>query len=97
MQNLKKVGNPHPGIAVDEVQHAVMGAAKAFLIQNTVRIAGEIAISEEQGFDIPIELIMPRLRGSSRPVIRARGGRRILAPRCVGNYVSHVDIFGLVC
>ena len=40
-----------PGLAVDEMQHPVMGAAEAVVGEDPVGIADEIAIGEEQQFD----------------------------------------------
>ena len=51
LQNVEQVGNLHAGIAVDEMQHAMMRAAEAELGQHFVGIADEIAIGEEQQLD----------------------------------------------
>ena len=66
-QNVEQVGNLHAGIAVDEMQHAVVRAAETELGQNFVGVADKIAVGEEQKFD-QIE-------------IRLRGARRSFVPR----------------
>ena len=43
-----QVGDAQSRMAIDEMQHAVMRAAKAEIGEDRVRIAGEIAIGEEQ-------------------------------------------------
>src|SRR6202012_1130940 len=48
VEDLQQVGNFHTGIAIDEMQHAMVGAAKGELAQHLVRIADEITISEKQ-------------------------------------------------
>ena len=65
-QNVEQVGDLHPGIAVDEMQHAMVRPAEAELGQNLIRIADEIAIGEEQKLDeIEIRLAALRVRGSA--------------------------------
>ena len=51
LQNVQKLGDFQAGIAVHEMQHAMMGAAEAILLKNGIGIAGEIAIGEEEKFD----------------------------------------------
>ena len=51
VEDVEQVGDLHAGIAVDEMQHAVMGAAEAELGQHLVGVADEIAIGEEQQLD----------------------------------------------
>ena len=56
-QHIEQFGDLHAGIAVDEVQHAVVGAAEAELFQHLVRITDEFTIGEEQKFDeVPARL-----------------------------------------
>src|SRR5262245_26185476 len=43
LQYVEKLGNAHAGIAADEMQDAVMSAAKAQAAQNGIGVAGEIA------------------------------------------------------
>jgi len=61
LQDIEQVRNFHAGIAVDEMQHAVMGAAEAELGQNLVGIADEVAIGEEQELD-EVEIGLARLQ-----------------------------------
>src|SRR5665213_14551 len=51
VEDFQQVSDLHAGIAVDEMQHTVMGAAEGELAQHLVRIADEIAVSEEQQLD----------------------------------------------
>ncbi len=68
-ENVEQVGNLHAGIAVDEMQDAVMRAAEPELDQDLVRVADEIAVGEEQELDqVPVRL---RLRRCCRPGRRA--------------------------
>ena len=61
LENVEQIGDLHAGIAVDEMQHAVMRAAEAELGQHLVGIADEIAIGEEQKLDeVPVRLDVPR-------------------------------------
>ena len=65
-QDIEQVGDLDPGIAVDEVQDAVVGAAEAELFQHLVRIADEIAIGEEQKLDeVPVRFALPPPRARS--------------------------------
>jgi hypothetical protein len=60
-------------MAIDEMQHAVMGAAEIEIGEDRVRIAGEIAIGEEQQLGELEQLRFGRRRGLPR-------GRTIAAP-----------------
>ncbi|MNY53681.1 hypothetical protein D3C86_1894560 [compost metagenome] len=51
LQRVEKVSDRHAGLAVDEVQDAVMRAAKTAFFQDGVRIGGEVAIGEEKQLD----------------------------------------------
>src|SRR5690348_441860 len=86
VEDVEQVGDLHARIAVDEVQHAVMGAAEAELRQHLVRIADEVAIGEEQKLDD----VPDGLSGRSRPLGGVAWGVHKLGPPI---YVSHVDIF----
>ena len=69
-----------PGLAVDEVQHAVMGAAEAVVGEDAVGVADEVAIGEEQQLD----QVVGRLarRGCRRS---PADGRRVAAWVTVGS------------
>ena len=70
LQDVEQVGNLDAGIAVDEMQHPVMGAAEAELFEHVVGIAHEVAVGEEQELDhVPDRLI----GGPRRGIRRARG------------------------
>ena len=68
VEDLEQVGDLHAGIAVDEMQHPVMGAAEAELGQHLVRVADEIAIGEKQQLDD-----VPDRLGRAPRVARALG------------------------
>ena len=51
LQNVEQFGDRQARLAVDEMQHPVMGAAKAVVCEDLVRIGGEIAIGEEEQLD----------------------------------------------
>ena len=56
-RNVEQLGHLHSRIAIDEMQHTMVGAPEAKRCQHLVRIADEITIGEEQKFDqIPIGL-----------------------------------------
>jgi hypothetical protein len=59
-QDVEEIGDLQPGIAVDEMQHPVMGPAEAERFELMVGIAHEIAIGEEQELDdIPAQFAGP--------------------------------------
>src|SRR6202142_3406304 len=89
VEDLQQVGDLHAGIAVDEMQHPVMGAPEGELRKHFVRIADEIAVGEKQQLDdVPDRL--GRRAGRGRTLRQAAGWRGDLG---VHIYVSHVDIF----
>src|ERR1700674_2047814 len=47
-QQLEQIGNLHPRRAVDEMQHAMMGATETELGQNLVGVADEVPIGKKQ-------------------------------------------------
>src|SRR5258708_3989196 len=66
LENIKELRDLHSGIAIDEMQYAVMSAAKSELLERIVRVTDEISIGKEQEFnEIPQRLVGGR-----------RGGRR---------------------
>src|SRR5690348_5446513 len=90
VQDFEQVGNFHSGIAVDEMENAMVRAAKAEFQQNFIGIADEIPISEKQQLDN----VPHGLRGAGRGTaaswtISETGPGDELAHI----YVSHVDIF----
>src|SRR6185312_6780049 len=84
----------HTRVAVDEMQHAMVCAPEAELVQKLIGVADEVAVRKEQKLDeIPIGLA--RVGAADR-----RGGGPVLARRCqtdVGHYVSTIDIFRFGC
>ncbi len=71
-QNIEQLGDLHAGIAIDEMQDAMVRAAEAELFQHLVGIADEVAIGEEQKLDeVPAGLArfggrFDRRRGAER-------------------------------
>jgi hypothetical protein len=98
-QDVEQVGHPHAGMTIDEVQHAVVGAAEAETLEDVVGVAHEIAIGEEQELDQVDHGLGTGASTGSRRVRRAaralRGGgvRLVEAVRGRDIYVSHVDFF----
>ena len=75
-QHVEQVGDLQAGIAVDEMQHPVMGPAEAEGLELMVGVADEIPIGEEQQLDdIPAQI--GRRRGRRPPLGRpSNRGRR---------------------
>jgi hypothetical protein len=58
LENVEQLRHLHAGIAVDEMQHPVMGPAEAEFCQHVVGIADEVAIGEKQELDdVPDRLV----------------------------------------
>src|SRR5262249_23308269 len=87
-QDVEKVGNLHAGIAIDEVQDAMMRAPEAEAGERLVGIADEIPVGEKQELDQVPDRLLQAAIGS-----RVDRGRVVAG----NNYVSHVDIFGFDC
>ena len=51
LQYIQQIGDAKSRISTDEMQDAVMGAAKPVALKDSIGIAGEIAIGEEQQFN----------------------------------------------
>ena len=60
LQDFEQFGDPEAGIAVHEMQDAVMGAPEAVLREHGIGIAGEIAVGEKQKLDAGNEIDLPR-------------------------------------
>jgi len=92
LEHVEQFGDLHAGIAIDEMQHAMMGAAEVELLQHLVGVADEIAIGEEQQFDqIEIGLggLEGRLRYRSLRRVRRSGLLRIFDRRGGGTGCAH--------
>ena len=50
-------------MTADEVDHTVMRPPKPVVVQNAVRIAGEVAVGEEQQLDRLAQLVFPQEQG----------------------------------
>ena len=86
LQDIEELGNLHPGIAVDEMQHPMMGAAEIELGERIVGIADEIPIGEEQKLDD-----VPNRGAILGSPVAGDGGRAAIDGWKI--YVSHIDIF----
>lgn len=84
-QHLQKISHRQAGIAVDEVQNAVMGAAEFEPFKDHVGRSNEVAIGKENEFDQAQHVTLP---------IIGIGDRQV---RLRGIYVSIIDIFHVVC
>ena len=75
-------------MAIDEMQHAVMRAAEAEILQDGVGVAGEIAIGEEQelGEFEQLRLRQSALAKSPRRHCRAAWRFRLAAKRLFGGF-----------
>src|SRR5262249_12309934 len=88
VEDIEQVGDLHAGIAVDEMQHAMVRTPKAQLQQHFVWVTDEVAVGEEQKLDdVPDGLDWLASRWSA--ISQTSAGNRGL----VHIYVSHVDIF----
>src|SRR5262249_24403646 len=86
--HVEEVGDLHAGIAVDEMQHAVVRAAEPELGQHLVGVADEISVGKEQKLNQ-----VPRRLGALVGNVRLGRGR----PEGRHIYVSHIDIFRFDC
>ncbi|MCY1546798.1 hypothetical protein D9M68_828130 [compost metagenome] len=48
LEDIEQVGDRHAGAQIDEVEHPVMGAAKALAVEQGVGVTGEIAVREKE-------------------------------------------------
>ncbi len=86
VEDVQEVGDAQARMAVDEMEHPVMGPAEAEIRQDRVRVAGEVAIGEEQqlgellqlgfGQAPPLAAREPSPRLASAALPRARGAFR---------------------
>src|SRR5690606_34159994 len=63
LEDIKEIGHPQARVPVHEVKNAVMCPAEAELREDGVRLAGEVAIGEEQQLDELDELVRGDLSG----------------------------------
>ena len=88
VMDLEQIRNLHAGVAVDEMQHPMMGAPETKFQKHLVGVADEVTVGKKQQFDdVPNGL-------------RRRSARRTaFCHPCTGYsdlahiYVSHIDIF----
>ena len=83
-QHVEQVGHLQPGIAVDEMDDAVVRAPEAEFLQHVVGIADEIPIGEEQQLDD-----IPAQNGRTGA---GRGLASLLRSSHRKIYVNHIDI-----
>ena len=94
LQDLEQVRDLHARMPVDEVQHAMVGAAEAIFGQHGVRLAREVAVGEEQQLDEGEEV---RIGAGLLRLACGLLSRCTIPARERGIYVSHVDLFGPDC
>src|SRR5215216_1158528 len=88
LQHDQEIGHLHAGVAVDEMQDAVVGPPEGESRKHFIGIADEVAVGKEQEFDqVPDRLVQSGRRFGPRWGCAVGGN----------NYVSHVDIFGFDC
>src|SRR5262249_4315769 len=88
VEDLEQVRNLHAGVAVDEMQHPVMGAPETKLQKHFVGVTDEITIGKKQELnDVPNGLCRRSACGTAICQSRA------CVSRFVHIYVSHIDIF----
>ena len=80
-QDVEQVRDLHAGIAVDEMQHPVMRAAEAELLQHVVRIGDEVPVGKEQKLDqVPDRLALGAPASPSAAPERRRHGKKLCQP-----------------
>jgi hypothetical protein len=95
LEDVQQFGNFQAGIAVDEMQDAVMCAPEPIPLQNRIGIAGEIAISKIEQLHKTDERRGHRRGSGFRGRIGACGSQRTALSARLGSYVSHVDLFAV--
>ena len=101
-QEVEQFGHRKARAAVDEIQHAMMGAAEIVAQQQPVGVADEIAIGEKQGLDqVEHRLGAARLRRARgkarRRLLRCKASSMRLSRFLAAKYVSSIDIFQVDC
>ena len=97
LEDMQKIRDPEAGVAVDEMQDAMVRAAKAILFEHLIGVVGEITIGEEEKFDAgdqPVSLFPLLLVCRCKPLRRLIAGSLHLT---IQTYVSHVDLFAADC
>ena len=61
-QNAEQLSDRHLRVASDKMYDPMVSAAKAVLVQNRVRLGGEVTIGEKQQFDAVADLLLARRR-----------------------------------
>ena len=70
LEYIEKISNPEAGIAMDKMQHAMMRPAKAEVVEQGIRLAGEIAIGEKQELDIRNQRVIRKRQRTANGLIR---------------------------
>ena len=97
LQDVEKLGDVRPGLAVDEVQHAVMRPPEAVVGEDPVGVADEVAIGEEQQLDEVVGRLLGERRAGALPRRMRRRACGSGTSSASAIYVSHVDIFQADC
>src|SRR5665213_757514 len=95
LQDIEQVGNSHAGVAIDEVNDAMVRAAETVTEQRGIRVGDKIAVGKEEQFDEgDLGLLIDGNRRGHRGDSALATFCRRVAPLEI--YVSHVDIFSVV-
>jgi hypothetical protein len=94
-QDIQQFGNFQTGVAVHEVQDAVVSAPEPVPFQNRVGIAGEVAVGKIEQLHKADERRRHGRGGAVRGRIGARGSQCTALSAILCSYVSHVDLFAV--
>src|SRR5262249_56846728 len=98
LQDHEEISDAQTRVTIDEVQDAVMRAAKTVFREDGIGLAGEVAVGEKQELDEGDELGI----GGGQGGRRGQQSRLLLTTRLARTlelriYVSHVDLFDPDC
>jgi hypothetical protein len=94
LQDVEQVRDFKPGMAIDEMEHPMVGPSQTVFGECGIRFASEVSISEEQQLNDGEE---PRVRSGGRCPARLPIRWRLASAQQTRDYVSHVDLFGPDC
>ena len=96
LQDIEQIGDAQARVTMHEMQNPVMGAPEAEIVEDAVRLTGEVAIGKEQKLDerncplaSRISQLPIRLGGPAATRHHALCARSSRVQPCI--YVSHVD------
>ena len=98
LENVEQISNAQARVAIDEMQHAVMGPPEAVGGEDGIGLTREVAIGKEHELDEGDQMRIGGRRGFGRGLKRrCLCCRRAPPADELRIYVSHVDLFGLDC